>query len=140
MTLLAARTAPRLARLGRSAAAGAARRAAATAVSTAPPPAVAGGAAESSGLLDDAGLLRFATLHELNAGAASAFRDRELFGTYRETVVEENVVAPAPPKEEAAAGRFEWMTYGEYGAMVARCRTVLKDIGASSLARRLFWF
>ena len=74
---------------------------------------------------DSQGLLQFNTLHEMNHYASIAFKDNPLFGTYRAPSVEENVVKDQ--KDEN--GTFEWMTYGEYGEMVDRCRTVLKDIG-----------
>ncbi len=75
---------------------------------------------------DSDGLLQFKTLHEMNHYASIAFKDNPLFGTYRAPpVTEENVVKD----QEEAKGTFEWMTYGEYGELVDRCRTVLKDIG-----------
>lgn len=78
--------------------------------------------------MDSNGLLEFSTLHEMNHRASIAFRDNPLFGTYRPPPVEaENVVVK--DREEAKKGEFEWMTYGEYGEMVDRCRTVLRDIG-----------
>lgn len=76
--------------------------------------------------MDSQGLLQFKTLHEMNHYASIAFKDNSLFGTYKAPdVEEENVVKDV--KEEK--GTFGWMTYGEYGEMVGRCRTVLKDIG-----------
>mmetsp|Transcript_26200 Transcript_26200/g.54727 ORF Transcript_26200/g.54727 Transcript_26200/m.54727 type:complete len:712 (-) Transcript_26200:138-2273(-) len=78
-------------------------------------------------VMDSQDLLVFKTLHEMNYHASIAFRENELFGTYRAPpLTEENVVNDVGTKEE---GVFEWMTYGEYGELVARCRTVLKDIG-----------
>ena len=76
-------------------------------------------------VLDSDGLLQFKTLHEMNHYASIAFKDNPLFGTYKAEKVEENVVVDAAE----AKGEFEWMTYGEYGDNVAKCRTVLKDIG-----------
>jgi len=76
-------------------------------------------------VMDSQGLLQFKTLHEMNHYASIAFRENPLFGTYRAPVVEENVVKD----QKEGKGSFEWMTYGEYGEMVDRCRTVLKDIG-----------
>ncbi|KAL7515412.1 hypothetical protein ACHAXN_013101 [Cyclotella atomus] len=76
-------------------------------------------------VLDSDGLLQFKTLHEMNHYASIAFKDNPLFGTYKAEKMEENVVTD-PAKEK---GEFEWMTYGDYGEKVARCRTVLKDIG-----------
>jgi len=61
----------------------------------------------------------------MNHYASIAFRDNPLFGTYKAPVVEENVVKD----QKDVQGTFEWMTFGEYGEMVDRCRTVLKDIG-----------
>ncbi len=76
--------------------------------------------------MDSRGLLQFKTLHEMNCNAAIAFRDNPLFGTYKAApVADENVLK----EKEEAKGKFEWMTYGEYGDLVNRCRTVLKDIG-----------
>lgn len=62
----------------------------------------------------------------MNHKASIAFRDNELFGTYKAPEIEEENVVKDRKEEE---GKFEWMTYGEYGELVARCRTVLKDIG-----------
>ena len=76
-------------------------------------------------VLDSQGLLQFTTLHEMNHYASIAFKDNPLFGTYKEPKMEENVVED----QVKVKGEFEWMTYGEYGEKVARCRTVLKDIG-----------
>ena len=76
-------------------------------------------------VLDSDGLLQFTTLHEMNHLASIAFKDNPLFGTYRAPLVEENVVKD----QKDAQGSFEWMTYGEYGEMVNKCRTVLKDLG-----------
>jgi len=76
---------------------------------------------------DSNGLLQFKTLHEMNTYASIAFKDNELFGTYQPPKMpEENVVKD---KVEDQKGTFNWMTYGEYGMMIDRCRTVLKDIG-----------
>ena len=76
-------------------------------------------------VVDSNGLLQFTTLHEMNHYASIAFKDNPLFGTYKAHEVEENVVKD----QEKAQGEFEWMTYGEYGDMVSKCRTVLKDLG-----------
>ena len=76
-------------------------------------------------VVDSDGLLQFTTLHEMNHFASIAFKDNPLFGTYKAPEVEENVVKD----QVEAKGTFEWMTYGEYGEMVSRCRTVLKDLG-----------
>ena len=76
-------------------------------------------------VLDSDGLLQFTTLHEMNHLASIAFKDNPLFGTYKAALVEENVVKD----QKDAQGSFEWMTYGEYGEMVNKCRTVLKDLG-----------
>jgi hypothetical protein len=78
-------------------------------------------------VVDSDGLLQFTTLHEMNHFASIAFKDNPLFGTYKAEKVEENVVKD-PAKEK---GEFEWMTYGDYGEKIARCRTVLKGIGES---------
>mmetsp|Transcript_8135 Transcript_8135/g.17463 ORF Transcript_8135/g.17463 Transcript_8135/m.17463 type:complete len:684 (-) Transcript_8135:57-2108(-) len=76
-------------------------------------------------VVDSDGLLQFKTLHEMNRNATIAFRDNELFGTYRAPPQEENFVKD----QEEKPGKFEWMSYGEYGELVDRCRTVLKDLG-----------
>ena len=76
-------------------------------------------------VVDSDGLLQFTTLHEMNHFASIAFKDNPLFGTYKAPDVEENVVKD----QETQKGTFEWMSYGEYGEMVSRCRTVLKDLG-----------
>jgi len=51
--------------------------------------------------------------------------ENPLFGTYKAPLADDNVVTDA----KEGKGKFEWMTYGEYGEAVARCRTVLQDIG-----------
>lgn len=76
-------------------------------------------------VVDSDGLLQFTTLHEMNLFASIAFKDNPLFGTFKAPVVEENVVKDQ--KDEK--GSFEWMTYGEYGELTSRCRSVLKDLG-----------
>ena len=76
-------------------------------------------------VVDSDGLLQFKTLHEMNRNATIAFRDNELFGTHRAAPQEENFVKDQREKP----GKFEWMTYGEYGELADRCRTVLKDLG-----------
>ena len=82
-------------------------------------------------VVDSQGLLQFKTLHEMNHYASIAFKDNSLFGTYKAPEVEDNVVKD--PSGEL--GKFEWMSYGEYGEMVDRCRTVLKDIGEFSVIK-----
>ena len=78
--------------------------------------------------MDSRGLLQFETLHEMNTNATIAYKDNPLFGTYTAgPVVEENVLEKKT--EGGEGGKFVWMTYGEYGDLVNRCRTVLKDIG-----------
>jgi len=76
-------------------------------------------------VLDSDGLLQFKTLHEMNYYASIAFKENPLFGTYKAPEVEDNVVKDP----SGALGTFEWMSYGEYGEMVEKCRAVLKDIG-----------
>ena len=74
----------------------------------------------------------------MNHYASIAFKDNPLFGTYRAPETEENIVKD----QEEAKGSFEWMTYGEYGELVDRCRTVLKDIGKCIIVvdlRCSFW-
>ena len=78
---------------------------------------------------DSNGLLQFKTLHEMNTYASIAFRDNPLFGTYKPPLVEEENVVKDKAPVDGPQGTFEWMTYGEYGDMIGRCRTVLKDIG-----------
>ena len=78
---------------------------------------------------DSNGLLQFKTLHEMNTYASIAFRDNPLFGTYKPPLVEEENVVKDKAPVDGPQGSFEWMTFGEYGDMIGRCRTVLKDIG-----------
>lgn len=90
----------------------------------------------SSPPLDETtGLLKFETLHELNRNAIEAFRDNPLFGTF--AVEEEkkkrsfsSVLREGSEGEKGSTrGEFQWMTYGEFGENVRRCRRVLKDMG-----------
>jgi hypothetical protein len=81
-------------------------------------------------VMDSRGLLQFETLHEMNTNATIAFRDNPLFGTYAAgPIAEENVLKDKGEGEGEGKGKFVWMTYGEYGDLVNRCRTVLRDIG-----------
>lgn len=64
----------------------------------------------------------------MNSNAVIAFKDNELFGTYKAAAVDEHADIKTGTKVEEK-GQFEWMSYGEYGELVNRCRTVLKDIG-----------
>ena len=82
---------------------------------------------------DSDGLLQFKTLYEMNHYASIAFKDNPLFGTYKAPVTEENIVKD----QKEVQGEFEWMTYGEYGELVGRCRTVLKDIGKSTWCKNV---
>jgi hypothetical protein len=66
-------------------------------------------------ILDERNLLKFETLHELQDHARQAFATNELFGTY---------VA-----DDKDGGKFEWMTYEDWGHRVEKCRSVLKDMG-----------
>lgn len=67
---------------------------------------------QQEGILDERGLLNFDTLHEMQVRACQVFEPKELFGTYSEE-----------------SKQFEFMTYGEYGQRVDRCRAMLKDLG-----------
>jgi len=54
--------------------------------------------------------LPFDTLHALNSNAVKKYESNPLFGTFRND-------------------KFEWMTYGEFGRRVDRCRGLLWDLG-----------
>jgi len=73
------------------------------------------------GIFDERDLLNFKTLHELQVNASTAFAENKLFGTYAE--------------KEGADGKFEWMTYEEYGEKVNQCRSVLKDLGVQEFSK-----
>lgn len=64
-------------------------------------------------LFHENGFLKFDTLHELTKNASKAFQNNSLFGTFDED-------------------NFKWMTYKEFGEKVRQCRSVLKDLGAST--------
>lgn len=67
---------------------------------------------QAQGFVDEKGWTKFETLHELRLSAVATFSDRHLFGTYSS-------------KDET----YDWMTYNDFGALVEKTRTVLKDIG-----------
>jgi hypothetical protein len=73
-------------------------------------------------LLDDKGLLRFKTLHELQEAACQVYSNNELFGTYSPTTQQ-----------------FEYMTYNEFGHKVAQCRAVLIDLGTKMICLLLLY-
>lgn len=54
--------------------------------------------------------LEFDTLHSLNSNAVKKYESNPLFGTFRND-------------------KFEWMTYGEFGTRVEKCRALLSDVG-----------
>ena len=67
------------------------------------------------GILDEEGLTRFNTLHELQVNSALVFKDNELFGTYAEE-----------------SKSYNYITYDEYNQRVNKCRTLLKESGKRS--------
>jgi hypothetical protein len=71
---------------------------------------------QEEGILDEQGLVNFDTLHNMQVRGCQVFAPRKLFGTY-----------------SASSKQFEWMTFGEFGALVDRCRAMLKDVGESSV-------
>eukprot|EP00978_Attheya_sp_CCMP212_P044640 scaffold317096_cov51-Attheya_sp.AAC.2 len=72
-------------------------------------------------ILDAKNLLKFETLHELQDHACQAFATNEIFGTY---------VA-----DDKDGGKFEWMTYEDWGQRVEKCRSVLKDMGVEEYSK-----
>ncbi len=64
------------------------------------------------GVLDEEGLTRFNTLHELQVNSALVFKDNELFGTYAEE-----------------SKSYNYITYDEYNQRVSKCRSLLKESG-----------
>jgi hypothetical protein len=73
---------------------------------------------QERGIFDHDNLLQFETLYELQSHASVAFSENPLFGTYTEI-----------GSKDDAKGRFEWMSYKEYGEKVNLCRSVLSDLG-----------
>eukprot|EP00586_Coscinodiscus_wailesii_P005892 CAMPEP_0172488806 /NCGR_PEP_ID=MMETSP1066-20121228/18529_1 /TAXON_ID=671091 /ORGANISM="Coscinodiscus wailesii, Strain CCMP2513" /LENGTH=676 /DNA_ID=CAMNT_0013256273 /DNA_START=120 /DNA_END=2150 /DNA_ORIENTATION=+ len=68
------------------------------------------GASEAK-LVDENNDLQFSTLYELTTNASLHFAENNLFGTFND-------------------GKYEWMTYADYGKKVATCRSLLRDLGA----------
>ena len=66
------------------------------------------------GYLDERGLTRFETLHELQVRSCAVFRDNPLFGTY-----------------DPATESFEFETYGDFEQQVHTSRRVLQHLGVS---------
>ncbi|KAG7374459.1 long-chain-fatty-acid-CoA ligase [Nitzschia inconspicua] len=66
------------------------------------------------GLIDSQGLTLFDTLHELQETSCTVFADNELFGTYNDK-----------------SGKFEYLSYKEFGQKVDECRAVLKHLGVA---------
>ena len=66
----------------------------------------------NEGYLDENGLTIFNTLHEMQLSSCHVYAPNPLFGTYN------------PESKD-----FEYMTYGEFGNRVNRCRSMLKDLG-----------
>mmetsp|Transcript_6941 Transcript_6941/g.14275 ORF Transcript_6941/g.14275 Transcript_6941/m.14275 type:complete len:696 (+) Transcript_6941:104-2191(+) len=70
------------------------------------------------GVLDDQGLTRFDTLHELQVNSTLIFKEQELFGTY---------------EEESKS--YHYITYDEYNQRVNKCRVLLKDLGVGEYSK-----
>jgi len=62
------------------------------------------------GIFDAKDVLVFDTLHEMRVNATQAFHNNPLFGTFKD-------------------GKYDWMSFGEWGKTVDICRNVLKDLG-----------
>jgi hypothetical protein len=63
-------------------------------------------------VLDEKGFIDFSTLHELQEAACQVYSKNDLFGTH-----------------SSLSERFEYLSYGDYGTMVRRCRGLLQDLG-----------
>ena len=70
---------------------------------------------QSLGILDEQGLTKFDTLHEMQVHSCMVYAKNELFGTFHPT-----------------SGTFQYMTYEDYGTQVHQCRSMLKNLGTSS--------
>ena len=66
------------------------------------------------GYLDDRGLTRFETLHELQVHSCAVFKDNPLYGTYN-----------------ATTESFDFGTYGDFDRQVQTTRRVLQHLGVS---------
>ena len=73
------------------------------------------------GIFDGKDVLMFDTLHEIRVNATLAFHNNPLFGTFQN-------------------GKYNWMSYGEWGKTVDVCRNVLKDLGKFLAAQILHYF
>lgn len=71
---------------------------------------------QKEGFLDDQGLTRFDTLHEMVDRSTQVFADKQLFGTYSDKSKE-----------------FEWMTFSDYRFKIQECRSLLQDLGMCPL-------
>ena len=68
------------------------------------------------GWLDEHGLTRFDTLHELQTRSCAVFKDNPLYGVYNEQ-----------------RQTFEFGTYGDFGQQVGKAREVLHHLGVTPL-------
>ena len=86
--------------------------------------------------MDEYGLLKFDTLHEMNRNAVLAFAPNDLFGTYSNNG-DDNIESSSSTSEKkksvggGGGGGFEWITYEGWGRKVDVCREVLRDLGES---------
>lgn len=69
-------------------------------------------ALQAQGLLDERGLTKFDTLHEMQVRSCRVYSEENLFGTYSHETQ-----------------KFEWMTYADFDHQVNLCRAALKDLG-----------
>eukprot|EP00538_Stauroneis_constricta_P006405 CAMPEP_0119558638 /NCGR_PEP_ID=MMETSP1352-20130426/10914_1 /TAXON_ID=265584 /ORGANISM="Stauroneis constricta, Strain CCMP1120" /LENGTH=721 /DNA_ID=CAMNT_0007606049 /DNA_START=116 /DNA_END=2281 /DNA_ORIENTATION=+ len=67
---------------------------------------------QSLGYLDEEGLTKFDTLHEMQTRACAVYADNDLFGTYN-----------------GDTNQVEFETYADFADQVDRCRAVLQDLG-----------
>ena len=69
---------------------------------------------ETARFLDEEGFTAFKTLHELQVASCKVYSENDLFGTY-----------------SSISGKFEYLSYGDFGKLVSQCRVLLKDLGES---------
>ena len=81
--------------------------------------------------MNEYGLLKFDTLHEMNRNAVLAFAPNDLFGTYSNNGDDNTESSSSSTSEKKSGGGFEWITYEGWGRKVDVCREVLRDLGES---------
>jgi len=76
---------------------------------------------QSKGIVDVNDFPTFKTLHELQLLSCKSYEEKNLFGTFR--------------KQKDGKEGYEWMNYNDFGTLVDKTRTVLRNLGVEEFSK-----